>query len=815
MRTLLGWLGIAFVGVGFLQPAKPQLSIPAPLVASHSSSSPASQYRALLDRYCVTCHNEKLKTAELVLSTADVENVSDGAIVWEKVARKLRTGVMPPAGMPRPDKAGYDSFATYLEMELDRTAAANPNPGRTAVHRLNRTEYGNAIRDLLALDIDVESLLPADESTNGFDNNSDVLSVSPLLMERYMSAARRISRLAVGDTAARLAFETYNMPKIGFLKQEDRMSGDLPFGSRGGIAIRHYFPLDGEYVLKIRLQRNERDYIIGLGEPHQLDVRLDGARLKLFTVGGEIHGKSGAIYSNATEGERAQEDYEHEADAGLEVRFPARTGMRLVGVAFLDESRGPEGALQRPLTQFDLVQYKGGKPAVDSVTIGGPYDAKGLGETPSSRKIFVCRPSGSEDEEPCAEKIFSTLARRAYRGVVGDRDVQILMSLYRAGRSKGGFEAGIEMALRKMLVSPKFMFHIERDPAKVAPGSVYRISNLELASRLSFFLWSSIPDDPLLDLAERGKLKDPEVLGKQVRRMLADPRSKALVAHFAGQWLNLRTLSRVSPDPEAFTDFDENLRDAFRQETELFFESMLREDRSVLDLLNADYTFLNERLAGHYGIPNVYGSHFRRVTLSDEKRRGLIGQGSVLTVTSYATRTSPTLRGKWVLENILGAPPPPPPGNVPSLQDRDKDGRIRSVREQMEQHRKNPACASCHARMDPIGFALENFDAIGKWRTVSGADNTPVDSSGVLPDGARFQGPAELRRLLLSRPQEFATAATEKLLTYALRRGVRYEDAPVVRKIVREAGPSEYRWSSLIVGVANSMPFQMRRSPEP
>lgn len=821
LATFSGWIFFV-LGASSLQVGASQSSSPVALVASHSPdsspSSPVAPYRELLDRYCVTCHNEKLRTAALVLSKMDVEKVADGAAVWEKVVGKLRSGAMPPAGAPRPDKAAYDAFATYLEGALDRAAAATPNPGRSAVHRLNRTEYANAVRDLLALDIDAESLLPADDSSNGFDNNGDVLSVSPVLMERYMSAARRISRLAIGDPTVKVTFETYRIPKVADLKQDDRLSEDLPFGSRGGTAIRHYFPVDGDYVIRIRLQRNERDYIIGLGEPHQLDVRLDGERVKLLTVGGEVHGKSGTMYANATEGDPKQEEYEHGADSpewGFEFRMQAKTGNRVLGVAFLDEGQVPEGVLQRRLTRFDIPQFKGGLPAVESVTISGPYSRQGLRETASSRAIFVCRPADRKQEDPCAKKIISTLARRAYRGFGGDEDVETLLSMYRTGRSNGGFEAGIEMAIRRMLVSPLFMFHIETDPAGVAPNTAYRISDLELASRLSFFLWSSIPDEPLLKLAEGRKLKDSAVLEQQVRRMLADSRSKALVTNFAAQWLNLRTLSRVSPDPETFTDFDENLRESLQQETELFFESMLREDRSIMDLLNADYTFLNERLARHYGIPDIYGSHLRRVTIRDQNRRGLIGQGSVLMVTSYSTRTSPTLRGKWVLDNILGAPPPPPPGNVPSLKDRDKDGRILSVRQQMEEHRKNPACAGCHARMDPLGFALENFDAIGKWRTTSGADNTPVDSSGVLPDGSKFQGPAELRKLLLSRPREFANAVTEKLLTYALRRAVGYEDAPVVRKIVSESAPGEYRWSSLILGVAKSMPFQMRRSQEP
>ncbi len=810
-KTIFCWIAIALVAASYLPAANQQPSSPA--------APSATQFRAVLNRYCVTCHNEKLKTAGLMLDKLDVENISVGAEVWEKwekVIRKLRAGQMPPAGLPRPDQATYDSFATYLETEIDRAAAAKPNPGRPVISRLNRAEYTNAIRDLLAINVDGGSLLPADDSRYGFDNIGDVLTVSPLLSERYMSAGRKISRLAIGDSSIRPAFERYDVPK--YLMQDDRVSDELPFGSRGGIAIRHHFPLDGEYVIRIRLHKNSRAYIRGLGEPHQLDVRLDGARIKLFTIGGERMGRSSPLFSTAAVGDIEQEQYERTADEALEVRFPAKAGTRLVGVAFLKETSVPEGPLQPRMTQYDYAQYKGGEPAVGSVVIGGPYDAIGLGETPSRRKIFVCRPTdspaSSEDEESCAKKILSTLARRAYRRPLTDGDVQTLLRFYQAGRSEGGVEAGIGTALERILVGPEFLFRIERDPANVAPGAAYPISDLELASRLSFFLWSTIPDDELLDLAENGRLKDPAVLEQQVRRMLADSRSKALVSNFAGQWLYLRNVRAVSPDPEVFPYFDDNLREAFWRETELFFESILREDRSVLDLLNADYTFVNERLARHYQIPNIYGSHFRRVRLSDENRRGLLGQGSILTVTSYANRTSPVIRGKWVLENILGAPPPPPPPDVPELRERDEGGKVLSMRQQMEQHRANPVCASCHKLMDPIGFALEKFDGIGGWRTTDA--NTPIDSSWALPDGTGFQGPAGLRKvLLLKRSEQFVATATEKLLTYALSRGVEYYDMPVIRKILREAAPGDYRWSSLVLGIVKSTPFQMRRSQEP
>ena len=809
-RTILVWIGIALAGVSCLQAAAQQPASPAP--------PPASQCRVLLNRYCVTCHNEKLQTAGLMLDTVDVAHVSEGAEVWEKVVRKLRTGEMPPPGMPRPDQPAYDSFAAYLMTELDRAATARPNPGRPAIQRLNRAEYTNAIRDLLNLDVDGASLLPADDSSYGFDNIGDVLTVSPTLLERYMSAATKISRFAIGDTAIGPASETYEVSQR--LEQRERVSEALPFGSRGGVAIRHHFPLDGEYVIKILLQRDRVLDIRGLAEPHQLDILLDGETIKQFTVGGEGKSKSqenGQQQYEST-GENGQESYERTADANLEFRFSAKAGTRVVGITFLDRDPKPEGVLRRLVVASQYVRNDD-VPGVGIVTITGPYNATGPGDTPSRRKIFVCHPDhnpagGGEDTEPCPSRILSRLARQAYRRPVTDRDIQTLLSFYWTGSGKGGFEAGIGLALRRMLVSPEFLFRVERDPANVAPNTAYPISDLELASRLSFFLWSSIPDEELLSLAERGKLKDPAVLERQVRRMLADPRSKALVSNFAGQWLYLRNMKEVVPDPETFPEFDENLREAFLRETELFFGSMLREDRSVLDLLNADYTFLNERLARHYGIPDIYGNHFRRVTLSDERRRGLLGQGSILTVTSYPSRTSPTFRGKWLLENILGTPPPPPPNNVPSLTDRGEDGKILSVREQMEAHRVNPACSGCHSRMDPMGFALENFDAIGRWRTTSG-NNVPIDSSGVLPDGTKFQGPVGLRKVLLSHREELVSTVTEKLLTYALGRGVEYTDAPAIRKIVRETAAGGHRWSSLLLGVVQSTPFQMRRSQGP
>jgi mono/diheme cytochrome c family protein len=813
------------------QPVKPPVQrvvIAIPQRSPSPDASTAAPYRAVLNQYCVTCHNEQLRTAGLVLGKLDVANVPEGAETWEKVIGKLRTGAMPPAGMPRPDKATYDAFATYLETALDHAAATKPNPGRVAVHRLNRAEYTNAVRDLLATDVDVESLLPVDDSGYGFDNIADVLSVSPMLLVRYISAAGKVTRLAIGDPNVLPNLETYDVPYL--LTQDERMSEDLPFGSRGGIAIRHNFLLDGEYLIKIKLQRAGIEHdrqIIGLSEPHQLDVRVDGARIKLFTVGSEQpeNNDSATGTSNPSGKKKFGYDYRSAdtADAHLEVRFAAKAGTRLVGVNFLNDAWEREGVLDSPLAEFRLLDKssegrsdspgtKEDAPAVAQVSISGPYNSKGLGETPGRRKVFVCRPANSADELPCATKILSGLARSAYRRPVTEADIQALLNLYKVGRKEGGFEAGIGMALQRILVSPEFLFRIEHDPATVSAGAAYRISDLELASRLSFFLWSSIPDNQLLNLAAAGKLKEPAVLEQQVRRMLADSRSNALVTNFFGQWLYLRNMPGVHPDQDAFPEFDENLRAAFEQETQLFLESNLREDRSVSDLLNADYTFVNERLARFYGIPNIYGSHFRRVSLDGhDERRGLLGQGSILTVTSYANRTSPTIRGKWLLTNVLGTPPPPPPPDVPSLKETPPNGRVLTMRERMEQHRSNAACAVCHAQMDPLGFALENFNGVGEWRTTSEAGN-PVDASGVLPNGVKFNGPAELRKVLLSHPEQFANTVTDRLLTYALGRGVEYYDQPAIRKITREAASNNYKWSSLILGIVNSTPFQMRMS---
>jgi cytochrome c553 len=758
-------------------------------VALAQQPAPPSE-KALLTRYCVSCHSEQAKTGGIVLENVNLARPGENAKLLEKVLRKVQTGEMPPRGVPRPEPAAAKAFTASLEAALDRAAATNPNPGRPAIHRLNRIEYSNAIRDLLALDINPGSSLPPDDSGYGFDNIGDVLSVSPILLERYISLARKISRLAVGDPTILPSVEEYSVP-LG-LSQADSVSDELPFGSRGGIAIHHDFPLDAEYTFRIKIRgfNNRAQDLV-----HHLDLRLDDVRLKEF----EIHGKS------------AQGD---EESPTFEVRVPVKAGVQMVGVNFLSEYALQEGALPPPPGKAaPPARNLPGRIGVDSVLIGGPFQPTGSGDTPSRQRIFVCRPADSKDEAPCAKKIFATLARRAYRRPITDLDLKPLLSFYESGRRNGTFESGIEMGLRRMLVAPDFLFRVERDPAGVAPGSIYHLNDFELASRLSFFLWSSIPDDQLLDLADGGKLRDPKVFEQQVRRMLADRRSRALVSNFAGQWLYLRNLSRAQPDPDVFPEFDENLRQAFQRETELLIEAVVREDRSVVDLLDANFTYLNERLARHYQIADVHGANFRRVNLTDSDRFGLLGQGSILTVTSYPTRTSPVLRGKWILENLLGTPPPPPPANVPDLKDHAEDGRALTLREQMEKHRADSTCASCHARMDPLGFALENYDGVGKRRTKDA--NGVIDTSGSLPDGTKFHGPDGLRDLLLSRRDQFVETATEKLLTYALGRGLEYYDQPAIRAITHEAAKDDYRVSRVIIAITKSAPFQMRRSQEP
>ncbi len=731
------------------------------------AATAGAQDRALVDQYCVGCHNEKLKTGGLALDKISLDHPAENAETWEKVIRKVRAGMMPPAGARRPDRAALDAFTEKLAAELDRAAAANPNPGTVGLHRLNRSEYANAIRDLLGLEIDASTLLPSDDSSEGFDNIADALGVSPALLERYVSAATKISRVAVGDPAISPSTATYRVP--GDLAQSDHLEG-LPLGTRGGLLVHHTFPLDAEYTFHIRSR------VGGLGNVRQardedLEVTLNDARVQLVKLAPSI-----------------------------DFTMPVKAGPQTIGVAIVKNTAPGDD---------DLWQVYLSTSGVQSVAIVGPANGAGSGDTPSRRRIFVCQPSSASEEIPCARRILSTLATRAFRGSASDADLETLLSFYQTGRNKGGFERGIEMAVQRMLVDPRFIFRFEREPDNVAPGAVYRITDSELASRLSFFLWSSIPDEELLKLAGAGKLHEPAVLEQQARRMLSDERAEALVSNFAGQWLYLREVKNARPQTK---DFDENLRQSFRHETELFFDSIIREDRSVLDLLNADYTFVDERLARHYGIPDVYGSQFRRVTLQDDARRGLLGQGSILLVTSVANRTSPVARGKWVLENILGSPPPLPPPNVPSLDDAAGASAHRepaSVRQKMEQHRSNAVCAACHKIMDPIGFSLENFDLTGKWRTMDGT--APIDASGQMVDGTKLDGPASLRQALMSRSDVFVSTLTEKLLTYAAGRGLKYYDMSAVRAITRDAALKDYRFSTLVLGIVKSQPFQMRK----
>jgi Protein of unknown function (DUF1592)/Protein of unknown function (DUF1588)/Protein of unknown function (DUF1587)/Protein of unknown function (DUF1585)/Protein of unknown function (DUF1595) len=752
----------------------------------------AADPRALLDNYCVRCHTQ--------FARADLSNIPADTELWEKTINKLRAGVMPPVGSPRPPKADAAGLIATLETALDRAAAAKPNPGRFILHRLNRTEYANAIRDLLSLDIDVSSLLPPDDESYGFDNIADVLGVSPALLEQYVNASRKIVRLATGDVTIGPVVDTYRTRPD--LSQNQQVEG-LPLGTRGGLLGRHNFPLDADYTLKVVLARNSVEVTRGLEEPHQIEILIDGERVFQATVGGK---------EDTDLATRNPISSSEKLEARLQIRTHIKAGPRNVGVTFVRKDNAEVDTLLQPFlrTTLDPVNEVG-LPHVESLIVAGPYNASGSGDTPSRRRIFVCHPANASDELPCATKILSALARRAYRRPVTDADLEPLLSFYRIGRGEGNFgnfETGIQRAMRLILSNPQFLFRIEREPAGLAAGSVYRIGNVELASRLSFFLWSSIPDDELL----RADLSAPAELERQVKRMLADPRSESLVTSFADQWLFLRNLRAVTPDPRSFPDFDDNLRQSMQRETELFVGSILREDRSVLDFLNADYTFLDERLARHYDIPGIYGSRFRRVRIEDQTRRGLLGQASVLAVTSYATRTSPVLRGKWILTNLLGTPPPIPPPNTPPLKENAESDHPLTVRERMEEHRRNPACAGCHSNMDPLGFALENFDAVGKWRT-RGEDGARLDASGLLPDGANVDGPASLRNALLSHSDQFVSTLAEKLLTFALGRGLDYNDAPAVREIAAEAARGDYRFSSLILGVARSVPFQMKINP--
>ena len=781
-----------------------------PRGVAQQSAPAGADPRAVLDQYCVTCHNQTAKTAGLELDALSLAHVGDSAAAWESVARKIRTGAMPPAGMPRPDKELSASVVSWIEAELDRAALAHPNPGRPTLHRLNRAEYRNAIRDLLDLEIDVEasSLLPGDNAAYGFDNNASALTLSAALTERYLEAAAKISQMALGRVRGSPAPETFFVPTDR--NQMVRVSDALPWGSRGGLAFQYYAPVDGEYEFQIRPKEGGVGGGLQVNAGDQLDVSIDDVKVWTKTLSGPGFG-----------GRRGERERENEADPdqlilqALRFRVPLKTGSHLVQVYFVATTAAYVEDLFDPSLRRE--PYKGRGPTkVSSVTVTMPSadEAAGAMDSPSRRRVLLCQPATSAEEAPCAEQIIATLARRAYRRPVTDQDLEGPLSLHREGARKDGFEAGIEMALRGILVNPRFLFRFESQPATAAPNTPYRVSDIELASRLSFFLWSSIPDDKLLAAAVNNTLHNPAVLKQQVKRMLADPKAWALTENFAGQWLHIRNVAGFLPSPETLFHFDDNLRKAFERETELFFESIVRENRSVLDLLDADYTYLNERLAKHYDIPGVYGEFFRRVSLPDDSvRRGLLGQGSILAGTSRPNRTSPVIRGKWILENIFGTPPPPPPPDVPELAEGRDPRKILPMREQLAQHRANPVCAACHAQMDQLGFALENFDAIGEWRNIY-SSGSPIDAKAELPDGTVFDGPTQLRQVLLSHSDEFLTTMTEKLLTYALGRGLEAYDAPAVRQVKREAARADYRFASLIEGIVTSTPFTMRLTRE-
>lgn len=768
--------------------------------AAPPSAAVADGHAAVVKTYCVTCHNEKTRNGGLSLENANFADIPAAAEMWEKVIRKVRAGMMPPPNMPRPEAARLDAFATYLETSIDRAAAQKPRPGRTVAHRLNRAEYANAIRDLLALEIDSAALLPPDDESSGFDNIADVLTISPSLMERYLSASWNISRLAVGNLGISPTTSVYRVRPD--LSQDQHIEG-LPPGTRGGILVRHNFPLDGEYVIKVRLWRNTFDLMRGMEDAHDIEVAMDGERLKVVTAGGR---------EDFTRMAENPGTFGADLDQKLTVRIPVKAGTHTLWATTVLRSHAPRDDLIKPFlrTTVDGLDIMG-DPSVDRMTIEGPFSATQPGDTPSRRKIFICRPARASEETACATRILSNLARIAYRRPADKAAMDTLLGFYRQGRvNNGSFDQGIEQALQFILASPQFLIRFENTPSGTKPNTIYRISDVELASRLSFFLWSSVPDDELLTLAAQNKLKDPVVLERQVKRLLADPRSEAMIENFAEQWLHLRNLKNSAPDLEAFPDFDDNLRQAMKQETSLFFDSIIREDRSVLELLTADYTFVNERLARHYGMRNIYGSHFRRVKVPSDARRGLLGQASVLTVTSYPNRTSPVERGKWILTNLLGVPPQPPPPNVPPLQETSTDGRVLSVRERMERHRADPVCAGCHRLMDPIGFALENFDGVGQWRVRS--EGAAIDASGTLYNGAKVDGAAGLRQTLVGQPDVFTGVLAEKMLIYALGRGIEYYDMPAVRNVVQEAKEKDYRFSALVLGIAKSVPFQMKEA---
>ena len=769
-------------------------------VTAHTQSTVDGAHTELINQYCLSCHNNRTLAAGLDLDTISARPVSDHADVWEKVVRKLRARQMPPTNARRPDEETYLVAVASLEAELDRWSALAPNPGRPdTFRRLNRTEYHNAIRDLLQLDVDVAALLPSDSSSFGFDNVT-VGNLSPTLLERYVAAAEKISRLAVGRPGLGPGGTTVRVRPD--LTQEGHIPG-MPVGTRGGALLSHTFPVDGDYEISVRLARDRNEHIEGLSESHALDMVLDGELVGSFTV------------NPATQVEEQALNYQPSQDtldAHLTLRLPVTAGPHALAITFPKQPRLLLETERQPYeAAFNYYRHPRSQPAVYEISIVGPYNPSGAGDTPSRARVFGCQPGSMDDDDGCAREILTTLMRRAYRRPVIDADLERPFQLYRTVRDEEGFEAGIEMGLAAVLVSPEFLFRIEQDPVGVPSGEAYWLDDLALASRLSFFLWSSIPDDELLLLAERGELRSQAMLEQQVRRMLADERARNLVTNFSGQWLHLRNLESITPDMRAFPDFDDNLRQAFRQETEMLVESVMREDLSVLELLRANYTFLNERLAKHYDIPYVYGSRFRRVEFGkNEARGGLLRQGSILLATSYATRTSPVIRGKWVLDNVLGVPPPPPPPNVPELGDTGVGEQARSMKERMSAHRANPACASCHKLMDPVGFALENYDAVGRWRDSEGG--TPIDASATLFDGTVVNGVSELQAALLRRPELFVGTIAEKLLTFATGRGVESYDAPAVRAILRDARADEYRFSSLVLGVVKSTSFQMRKA---
>jgi hypothetical protein len=810
---------------------------PAPPQVRAGATGVAAAHRAALDRYCVTCHNQRRRIGGLALDEADVSTPSAHPDLWERVIAKLRAGSMPPAGAPRPDEAASRALVAWLESDIDRAWAARPNPGRTnAVHRLNRWEYNAAIRDLFALDVDVKSQLPGDETADGsFDNVADALSISTAHLERYLSVARQVTRLAVGLPPAAPGLQRFEIPL--HVVQDERQSENLPFGSRGGIAIPYTFPVDGEYLIKVRLRRQYQDYIMGMGWPQQLDVRLDGALVGRFVVGGNAPGRPAAA-SYAGDGEPGfagapewEQFMQLDGDAGLERRVTVDAGPHVVGVSFVRQVWEAEG-LPQPVQRGRVLtndQMYMGHASVGSVLIGGPYQVSAVTtDTPSRRAIFVCVPPAAPgalsraasrsaptaEETTCASQILSRMARRAYRRPVTAGDVDTLVAFFETGRREGGsFDAGIQFALERVLVDPDFLLRVHRDPAvstATAPnGTAYPLSDVELASRLSFFLWGSVPDEALLTVAERGELTRPAVLEQQVRRMLADPRAtRGLVENFAAQWLNLRRVGEVVVHPDFYPNFDESLLDAFTRETELFVASTIEEDRSVLDLLRADYTFVNERLARHYGMPGVYGSRFRRVALlNPDQRGGLLAHGSVLATTSYPDRTSPVLRGKWLLDNLFGVAVPPPPPGVDTSFPETKPGAVPpTIRERLAAHRSNPTCSACHAVIDPPGFALEHFDAIGGYRTRD-EGGRPVDATGATADGSEIRGLSGLRAALLTPADRFPRTVTEKLLAFALGRRLEYYDRPAVRQIVRAASADEYRWSSIVLGIVRSPTF--------